>query len=175
MSFVNQKPPNAIRIAQAVGITASAMLAGTNMALSVFAIPAIMQGPAPLAARQWRQIYDLGKKVGPGLAAIGTATLAYVAYQEDPTSFPFKLNVAACLMLPSIVPYTLVVMAPTNKGLYSKASSLASTDLSDKSAETSIEREETVHALLDKWATLNLGRALVTLVGTAAAMWAAVN
>jgi hypothetical protein len=66
-------------------------------------------------------------------------------------------------------------MAPTNNKLHEKRRALAATSAEDKTAEVGVAQEETVHALLDKWATLNLARALIMGVGSALATWAAVS
>lgn len=53
-------------------------------------------------------------------------------------------------------------MAPTNTKLLDKADSL-STSAEDKASATA--GAETAHSLLDKWGTLNLGRAGLALMG----------
>ncbi|KAF2463248.1 uncharacterized protein BDR25DRAFT_307855 [Lindgomyces ingoldianus] len=171
----NERVPSGILIAQAVGITTSVFLAGQNAAFSYATVPALLEAPAPLAARQWKKVFDLGKKVGPILAVAGTIATGYLASQQDTSSLPFKLNLAATIIFPSIIPYTLAFMKPTNNKLLSKADSLASTELSNKAAEAGVTQSETVHALLDKWATLNLARALITCVGALCAVWAAID
>ncbi|KAF2183027.1 hypothetical protein K469DRAFT_710979 [Zopfia rhizophila CBS 207.26] len=173
--FLDEKPPVGILITQAVGITASAFLVGQNAALSYASVPAILQAPAPLAARQWKKMFTTARKVGPTCAIIGMLATGYLAYREDPSSAPFKLNLAAAILLPSIVPYTLAFIQPTNKALLAKVDSLATTELTDKAAEAGVSSGETVHALIDKWATLNLGRVLLTGAGTILALWAALD
>lgn len=96
------------------------------------------------------------------------------------------------MLVPSIVPYTLVVMKPTNDKLNAKVDSLATTSLEDTAAEAGVAKEETAHGLLDKCTcmikytihevltcalgiTLNLGRSLLPLVGTICAAWASVD
>lgn len=41
-----------------------------------------MQAPAPLAARQWRKVFDIGKSFGIPLAAVSSLCTAYVAYHR---------------------------------------------------------------------------------------------
>ena len=65
-------------------------------------------------------------------------------------------------------------MKGTNDKLHSRASSLATTSLTDAAAEAGVAEEETAHALVDKWATLNLGRSLLPLIGALCAAWATV-
>lgn len=73
------------------------------------------------------------------------------------------------------MPFTFAFIVPTNKKLFEKVDSLAATSLEDKAVEAGVAKEETVHALLDKWATLNLARALIVGVGAALAVWAALD
>ncbi|KAF2652003.1 hypothetical protein K491DRAFT_695991 [Lophiostoma macrostomum CBS 122681] len=174
MSFLSEKPPTSLLVAQAVGITASAYLFGNNACISYGSVPAILMAPAPLAVKQWAKVYDTGHKVGPALAVISALATAYVAYHQDPTSLPFKLNAAATVLVPSIIPFTFAFIVSTNKKLFAKEQSLAATALEDKAAEAGVSREETVHALIDKWATLNLARALLVGAGSVAAAAAVV-
>lgn len=66
-------------------------------------------------------------------------------------------------------------MSATNDKLNAKASSLANASLTDTAAEAGDAKEETTHALLDKWMTLNLGRSVLPLVGAVLGAWAAVD
>lgn len=153
-----------------------------------------MQAPAPLAVKQWATLYDRGHLVGPILAIVSGLASAYVASKrmyrlsytsylsntdtfctDDSSSLPFKLNVAAAVILPSIIPFTFAFIVPTNKKLFEKEQSLATASIEDKAVEAGVAREETVHALIDKWATLNLARALIVGVGAVLSAWSAVD
>lgn len=82
------------------------------------------------------------------------------------------------MLLPSIIPITFAFIVPTNNELYKKRNELAAvatTAAEHKAAEVGVAGPKTVHGLLDKWATLNLARALVIGVGSALATWAAVS
>lgn len=52
------------------------------MSLSFVSIPAILQAPAPLAARQWHKLYDIGKSLALPLTAAATLSTAFVAYHR---------------------------------------------------------------------------------------------
>ena len=71
----------------------------------------------------------------------------------DPTP-TMALYTAAALALPSIVPYTLIVMKATNDRLHQKA------DKAD-----SVSDVETTE-LLRKWKGMNYNRAIFALIGT---------
>ncbi|KAI4611624.1 uncharacterized protein J4E87_010474 [Alternaria ethzedia] len=174
MDILTQKTPTALAIAQAVGITGSVFLVGSNVSLSVVGIPAAMQAPAPLAVKQWYTIFTRGGAIARPLAAISALATGYLAYHQDRTSTPFRLNALATLLLPSIVPFTILVLGPTNNKLMAKKDELANASLRDKHVEQFAKEGETVKELMDKWASLNLARALLVGVGAVCAVAAGV-
>lgn len=140
-------------------------------------MPAILKAPAPLLVKQWQIMYDTGKLTLPPLAIGSGAIFGYLAYRCEflsrsthiptarepkiidfltatPDSTPRALYTAAAVLLPSIVPYTILLLKPINDKLTAMA------NISDMS-----ERLETAHALVDKWGTLNLIRSLLPLAG----------
>lgn len=94
---------------------------------------------------------------------------------EDRTSLHFKLNAAAAAIFPCVIPYTILVIAPINNKLFAKEDEYASRSLEDKAVEAGVVKEETVHALIDKWALLNVPRALITGAGAILAIWSALH
>lgn len=94
---------------------------------------------------------------------------------EDTTSPQYKLNLAATVLIPSIIPFTFAFIVPTNNALFEKKRQLADVEVSAKDVEVGVKKEETVHALIDKWATLNLARALLVGLGSVCAVWGAVG
>ncbi|KAF1834733.1 hypothetical protein BDW02DRAFT_497496 [Decorospora gaudefroyi] len=173
--FFTQKPPTGLVIAQTVGITASLFLLGNNASLSLIAIPAAMQAPASLAVKQWHTIFTRGLAMGPPLAIASALATGYVAYMQDPDSLPFKLNIAATILLPSIVPFTFAFIVPTNNKLMAKKDELGSASLEDKSIEANAAEGETVHELMDRWATLNMARAVLVGAGALCSVLAALS
>ncbi|KAG9653549.1 DUF1772-domain-containing protein, partial [Aureobasidium melanogenum] len=154
------RPTTGIRVAQVVGLTASAYLAGALGGFSVVAGPALLKAPAPLLAKQWQIVYDNGKVMAPPLSVLCSAIFGYLAYR------------AAAIVVPSMIPYTVFLMGGVNSKLQEKASSLADASLTDTAVESGVAQGETVHQLVDKWLTLNLVRSLLPLFGTLAAGWA---
>ncbi|KAH6633714.1 hypothetical protein C7974DRAFT_177096 [Boeremia exigua] len=174
-SLFNQKTPPGLFIAQAVGITASGYLLGSNAGLSLNAVPAVMQAPAPLAAKQWFTLLINGGFYGRPLAIISGLASAYVAYNQDPSSLPFKLNVAAAILIPGIVPFTFAFIVPLNKKLEARMRQLESTSLEDKAVEAGVAEAETTHALIDRWGVLNLARAGLIAAGVLCTVVAALD
>jgi hypothetical protein len=62
---------------------------------------------------------------------------------------------AATIIFPSIMPFTILLMKPINDKLMEKAQSLMSSSLEDKGVEAGVASGENVHALIDKWAALD--------------------
>lgn len=100
---------------------------------------------------------------------------AFLTSREDRGTTRFKLYLASTLLLPSVIPYTIILLGPVNKKLVEKSDNLAKTSITDATAEAGVSKEETVHALVDRWATLNLGRGVITAVAAFTAMWASLN
>jgi hypothetical protein len=164
---------------------------GAIGSISWQSVPALMDAPAPLLAKQWKKIFDSGKVVAPPMAAISSAIFGYLAYRgmpahdldgssvltipEPTASSGFKLYTIAAILVPSIIPYTVFLMSGINSKLQEKAASLANASLTDTAVESGVAQGETAHELLDKWATLNLGRSLLPLISTLVAGWAIVD
>ncbi|KAF2621265.1 hypothetical protein BU25DRAFT_416285 [Macroventuria anomochaeta] len=174
-SLFNQKTPPGLFIAQALGITASGYLLGQDAGLSLNAVPAVMQAPAPLAAKQWFTVLTNSGFYGKPLAIFSGLATAYVAYHQDPSSLPFKLNVAAAILIPSIVPFTFAFIVPLNNKLEARMRQLESTSLEDKAVEAGVAEVETTHALIDKWGVLNLARAGLIAAGVLCTVVAALD
>jgi hypothetical protein len=66
-------------------------------------------------------------------------------------------------------------MNTCNNKLLEKADSLANASLDDTTAEAGIAKKETVDWLVDRWATLNLVRAVITGTAAVAAAVATLN
>jgi len=134
----------------------------------------VLQAPAPLAAKQWYTVLTRGGALGRPLAILSGIATAYAASAHPHGSLPFKLNLAATVLVPAIVPFTLAFILPTNHKLIAKKDEFAS--LSQKSTrakagmpggweDIDVEGGETVHALIDRWAMLNLARAVLVAGG----------
>ncbi|CBX91686.1 hypothetical protein LEMA_P071940.1 [Plenodomus lingam JN3] len=172
--------PLGLLIAQTLSFAASC----SNAALSLIAVPAVLQAPAPLAAKQWYTVLTRGGTLARPLAMLSALATAYAAYTQPRDSIPFKLHVAATILIPSIVPFTFAFIVPTNNKLIAKKDEFAS--LSQKSARTKAgmpggwddveaDRSETVHALIDRWAVLNLLRVGLVAGGSLCAVLAALH
>ncbi|KAL6158161.1 hypothetical protein ACJQWK_07386 [Exserohilum turcicum] len=134
-----------------------------------------MEAPAPLAVKQWHSVFTRGGAIARPLAILSALATGYVAYHQDTGSMAFRLNLASTILLPSIVPFTLLVIAPTNAKLMAKKDELASASLEDQGIEANAAEGETVHELMDWWATLNMARTLLVGVGAVCTVLAAAS
>ncbi|TKA71749.1 hypothetical protein B0A49_08161 [Cryomyces minteri] len=174
--FYHEEVGAPIRVAQALGLTASAVLCGHIASASYLVLPSIMQSPAPLLAKQWKTMWVNDRNVGPAITAFSALVFGYLAYREPTETSTFKLYTAAAVLMPSVIPYTLLLVKPINDKLLKKAETLATVSITDDAAsETGVSKDETVHGLVDRWGTLNLGRALLAAAGCLCATWAAID
>ncbi|KAI4246713.1 MAG: hypothetical protein L6R42_009811 [Xanthoria sp. 1 TBL-2021] len=155
----------AIRTCQGLGITASSFLAGALYSISFLGVPAILVGKsnAFLLASRWHSIFSVGQKVGPALAILGTVSYLFVGrgkYHSKYDSRVWKSFVGAAVATMGIIPFTFIFMKPTNDAL------LAQT------AKTTLSETE-VRALVEKWASLNLVRSGMLMIGTALGLYGA--
>ena len=74
----------------------------------------------------------------------------------------------------SAVPYTFIFIRPSNEKLEQRVRSLASAAVPDGAVETRAN-EETTHALVDKWATLHMGRSVMSITATLCAAFAVLS
>ncbi|KAI4797120.1 hypothetical protein E4T44_12020, partial [Aureobasidium sp. EXF-8845] len=132
------RPTTGVRVAQVLGLTASAYLAGSIGSISWQSVPALMDAPAPLLAKQWKKIFDSGKVVAPPMAAVSSIIFGYLAYRAPTASSDFKLYTIAAILVPSIIPYTVSLMSGINSKLQEKAASLANASLTDTAVESGV-------------------------------------
>jgi Domain of unknown function (DUF1772) len=108
----------------------------------------------------------------PPLSILTTTLFAYLAYRERATSgASLSLYAAAAILAPSIMPYTLLVMMPTNNLLEKRTESSVAAVKGEAEAEVKGGQEST-HALVDRWASLNLVRGLISGAAAVLALWA---
>ncbi|ERS96858.1 uncharacterized protein SPSK_00059 [Sporothrix schenckii 1099-18] len=166
---------DAVRGAQAASIFLSAAAAGGSLGLSTFLVPRLLESPTALMLRQWGRTFQAGKIVFPGAAATAAAAFGFVYYRTANAATPSSIEVSAsalplvaaglCL---SIVPYTLLILRPTNKELIAKAAQAeedAQLSKADRAAGAgtvyTAQEEASAKQLVDRWGTLSLGRSLL--------------
>ena len=100
------------------------------------------------------------------------AVYSKIAFTDSSTEATWTrtsiLYATSASLLASLVPYTFLLGEPINQELEKHERNLA------QQSEGSLE-DDTVHQLVDRWATINLGRAAISAVSALLATWAAVD
>ncbi len=180
----------AVRAAQAASIFVNATTAGASLGLSALLIPRFLEAPTPLMLRQWSNMFERTRRPFPAAAAAAAAgyfALAYYyAFRTATGAVAGRLYALSGSLCIGIVPYTLVLIMPTNKKLFAKVDEvnklglLAQDDVDNKAhitqvkgelVETGQQKEETAKYLVDHWGILNVGRAGMLAAAAAIGLW----
>lgn len=135
---------------QCVAVLAAALFAGAAIYINLVEHPARMSCSTELAATEWAPSYERATLMQAPLAIVGCLAGVAVWWLGAGASW-----LLAALLLLSVVPFTLIVIAPTNKAL------LAARDLG--SSET--------RGLLVKWGRLHAVRSVLGLLATVIYIW----
>ena len=189
--------PAAIRIAQTVGITASAFCSGGQhhsekaeaarpsrialtrftgsiFSISFLAVPTWLIAPSPILVRQWQVSFDRGRIVNPAIALVSIISYTYLSYSLYGTLNHPKAEIygLSALSTFAIWPYTIFGMMSTNRKLFKKHDEMKGLDVGEKATEVGLAKGESTKELVDRWAMLNVGRGLLPLVGAVLGLWA---
>lgn len=151
--------PTSVRAAQALAIFLSTGGSGLSLGLSTLVVPRLLESPTPLMLRQWARVLMAGKHTFPALGAAAAAPYWYLAYRfwGAGGTRVGQLYLLAGALCVGIVPYTLVVVMPTNRKLLRKVDETKWLAEADEVVETGA-REESAKYLVDHWGMLHLGR-----------------
>jgi hypothetical protein len=176
-----------------VGITLSSSFVSANLALSCIAIPSLLlpapqksattssanaTTPSPNLARQWRYIYKHAMPVAIAGSVMSSASFIYAALQLPHVySQQRNLLIVAGTMAVFVMPYTLVLMKPTNSLLMERAAmGDAMGDVNEEDVtEVGMSKAQGLRGyrteeLLNRWVALNYGRAAIPSIGIACAI-----
>lgn len=126
--------------------------------LSVLVIPVCLEtidDPTQLL-RQWARIYHYGSTYAPALSLATCGLYGYIATRNRQKRGTF---ISAAVATAAIIPFTLLVMAPTNNILHRLEASTVS-GASESTVELSM-----VQNIIVRWAWLHLARSVFPLVG----------
>ncbi|KXT14289.1 hypothetical protein AC579_8426 [Pseudocercospora musae] len=141
---------------QATAVTLGAFLSGAMTCLSAVMIPVVLQTntQAGQLLRQWALLYHYGHIIMPSLAILTTSLYAYIAYSKRAVGKQdWSTYATAGLSTIAIVPFTLVVMAPTNDTLF-------------ELLETTGNSLDAVQGLVVKWVWMHTVRSVFPMVGS---------
>jgi hypothetical protein len=128
-----------------------ALFAGAALYINVAEHPARMLGDSRFALKQWAESYKRATLMQAPLVLVGLVT-SVAAWLLGASVW----WLVAGLLIGSAVPFTLIVIMPTNH-------KLLATDRDPVSAET--------RALLERWGKLHAVRSVVSLLATVLLLW----
>lgn len=136
------------------------------ISLSLFAVPVLLDTTteSPQLFFQWVRMYHYGHMALPAMA-VGTFLLyIYTSIKKKIAKQPWRRWLIAGFSTLSMVPFTWLVMVPTNNELFR----LQKVSLVEPTVMTITEAKE----LVIKWSWMHLTRSFMPLAGAAmGAMW----
>lgn len=138
------------------------------MSLSVMAVPVFLDTTtnSPQLFHQWTRMYHYGHQVLPGMA-IGTFLLyshTCIQKRKAEKPQPWRLLALAGLVTVSIIPFTLLIMKPTNDELF-RLEAVTRAVRTGGNSEISVLGIKEAKALVVKWAWMHFTRSCFPLVG----------
>ncbi|KAB8067110.1 hypothetical protein BDV29DRAFT_196689 [Aspergillus leporis] len=137
---------------------------GAMMSLSLMAVPVLLDTTMEAAQlyHQWTRMYHYGHQVLPTMAVTTFLLYGYTAVKRRRAGRPWGIFVLAGLTTLSMLPFTWLVMVPTNNELFRREK----LGLSD----VSILEIDDAKALVVKWSRMHLARCLMPLAGAIVGM-----
>lgn len=115
-----------------------------------------------VAVTQWNNMFDRGKALNPPVFAVFSSIFAYLSYRSYNRDQANWIQYAgAAVLMPSAIPFTLLVMNPTNNALIS---------LLGKEIAAEPTRD-----LLRRWGVLNACRSIFLFASAGLAAWASLT
>lgn len=151
----------ALRAAAATATVLAIGSGSVNAALTFLLIPRLLELPEPLNVRGWSGMFNVTKwwVAGPmvlsGLGFCGVA--GGLRHHARTAALLYSAAGALCL---SVVPFTRLVVLPTIHQLYRKVEAVKDWQ---PDRETEDDEGQSSHALIKRWGTFNLGRAIPVL------------
>ncbi|KAI6080420.1 hypothetical protein F4821DRAFT_59409 [Hypoxylon rubiginosum] len=163
MSFAHTKKKNHIMAsttsAQATALVSGSFLSGAMMSLSFIAVPVFLDttAQAPQLFQQWARMYSYGHQALPTLA-VGTCLLhLYTAVKRRGAKKSWGIFAVAGVTTLIMLPFTWLVMTPTNNELFGLVTLSKS--------EPGIAGIAGARELVARWAKLHLTRSFFPLAG----------
>jgi hypothetical protein len=166
-------------VATVAGASFCATFSSLCYTISYLTVPSLLL-PAPKAtdkynpksspghiARQWQFVYDVGKMTGPPVSICSAGSLLY-AMTRIPVEFRMQrqLYIAAAVCVVSIMPFTLIALAPTNSKLIKAAEiEKMGQEVEETHPGNVASKGESTQDLVRKWAGLNAVRGIPPLIG----------
>jgi Anthrone oxygenase len=140
-----------LSVLQFLATFCTALFAGAALYINVAEHPARMLGDAQFALKQWAESYKRATLMQAPLALVGLVT-SVAAWLSGASAW----WLVAGLLIGAVVPFTLIVIMPTNHKLLAP-------DRDPASAEA--------RALLERWGKLHAVRSVFSLIATVLMLW----
>ncbi|KAM0794048.1 hypothetical protein BDR22DRAFT_883676 [Usnea florida] len=144
---------------QACAVVAGSFLSGKMMGLSLMTVPVLLDTntqPTHMV-QQWVRLYHYGHLLSPALAIATCLIYAHAATRKRASGRQWTLSAAAGAVTVGMIPFTWIVMVPTNNALFGLNEGggvrVAGVGLGE------------VQELVGRWGRLHLVRSLFPLVG----------
>lgn len=129
------------------------------MSLSLMTIPLFLDTntQTPHMLHQWVRLYHYGHLLLPSMSVATLSLYAYVALNKRASGAPWASYAMAGVVTVGMIPFTLIVMLPTNNTLFELEGGVKIS-----AAVTSLDY---VRELVTKWGRMHLVRSLFPLLG----------
>lgn len=151
--------------------------AGSVLSISFFTVPSMLLAPSPLLARQWQASFDRGAIINPAIGLVSVFAYGFLSYRlygslNHPKAEMYALS---ALFVLGMLPWTRLVMWPTNVALFRKYDEMKNLGVEEKATEVGLAKGESTKELVDRWGTLNVVRGLFPLVGAVLGTWSTLS
>ncbi|KAJ5546957.1 hypothetical protein N7494_004542 [Penicillium frequentans] len=139
---------------QAAAVIAGSFLSGAMMSISMITVPVLLDTSTQSGQLldQFMSLYNLGHKIMPTLSVCTCAMYMFVAGKKRTAGLPWSIYALAAATTISMVPFTTLVMVPTNDTLFALHAS----------SENALEE---VRGLIVRWQWMHVARSLFPLTG----------
>ena len=129
------------------------------MSISLMTIPLFLDTNTQAAhmLTQWVRLYHYGHLVSPSMAIATFLIHAYTVTGKRASGQPWIAYAAAGVVTASIIPFTLIVMTPTNNTLFRLEKEIR--------VEAAVATLDQVRELVTRWGRMHFVRSLFPLVG----------
>lgn len=176
------------RALQAASLFAVSAASGAALGLSFFVVPVLLEAPTPLMLHLWERTLLRGRNILAPIALLSSLGFAGLAIQLSRASSSLSLPsahlasrcyAAAAVLATAVVPYSLLVVMPTNRKLLRRgelaralgpAAAAAAAD--DDDAVRPADEPESSKSLVDHWGMLSLGRSALLIASAALGFYA---
>ena len=129
------------------------------MGLSLMTIPLFLDTNTQSAhmLTQWVRLYHYGHLLLPSMAIATSLIYAYTVTAKRASGNKWVTYAAAGVVTVSMIPFTLIIMAPTNSTLFRLEKEIK--------VEAAVATLDQVQALVTRWGRMHFVRSLFPLIG----------